>query len=92
MCLHYFNIRLYLFINQRKAVLKYWTHGSQNLGCHSRSHFSVKLYFRVFKMNAVTINISHNTTSAGLVNENDGTSHRDSQAIPIKYCKSMISS
>lgn len=43
-------------------------------------------------MNAVTINVSHNTTSAGLVNENDGTSYRDSQAIPIKYCKSMISS
>lgn len=37
-------------------------------------------------------NLSHNITSAGLVNENDGTSHSESLAVWSSTCKSMNSS
>jgi len=49
LCLHHFGISLHVFINHWEEVLKYWTqHGSQSSGCHSRSHFSVKLCFSFF--------------------------------------------
>lgn len=35
-------------------------------------------------------NLSHNTTSAGLVNKNDGTSHSDGLAIWLSTAKAWI--
>lgn len=35
-------------------------------------------------------NLSHNTTSAGLVNENDGTSHKDSLAVWLSTARAWI--
>lgn len=35
-------------------------------------------------------NLSHNTPSAGLLNENDGTSHSDSLAIWLSIARTWI--